>query len=264
MRAPIAPLCLSAASVAAVLSACVPFPDWPASECSGCTDTEGTTGDGPSGGVTGTVTGASSTTTGEETTSGTSGEEVTSTGEPAAPPVIDDVKLDPAVIHSAGPITFTVSAMFTDGVTMTLTDGSVVELVAIGDGVFAGEILATSGLQNGDYEATFVARSGEGEDQIEGAPRVVPYAIELAEPGSEALWSVDDLHGNGRVAAVGALPSGDVIEFGSFYVDKKDACYLRRRAKDGSWSDDDLVAILPGIGCTATDLEIGDDGSLHL
>ncbi|MEZ4453970.1 MAG: hypothetical protein R3B09_31220, partial [Nannocystaceae bacterium] len=73
-----------------------------------------------------------------------------------------------------------------------------------------------------------------------------------------------DLHGNGRVAAVGVLPSGEVIEFGSFYVDNKDACYLRRRAKDGSWSDDDLVAVLPGIGCTAMDLEIGDDGSLHL
>ena len=265
MRAPIVPLCFLA-SVASVLSACVPFPDWPASECpeGGCTDTEGTTGDDPSGGVTGTVTGATSTTTGDDTTSGTSGEELTSTGEPAAPPVIDDAKVDPAVIHFAGPIKVTVSTKLADGVSMALTDGSVVELVPTGNGVFAGEILATSGLQNGDFEATFVARREEGEGTIESMPWVVPYAIALQEPGSEALWSVDDLHGNGRVAAVGTLPSGEIVEFGSFYVDKKDACYLRRRAKDGSWSDDDLVPVLPGVGCTAKDLEIGDDGSLHL
>lgn len=98
----------------------------------------------------------------------------------------------------------------------------------------------------------------------DGEPVFATYQIDLPEAGSEALWSVDDLHGNGRAAAVGALPSGDIVEFGSFYVDKKDACYLRRRAKDGSWSDDDLIPVLPGVGCTAKDLEIGDDGSLHL
>ena len=264
MRAPIVPLCFLAASVASVLSACVPFPDWPASECSSCTDTEGTTSDDPSGGVTGTVTGATSTTTGNDASSTTSGEEVTSTGEPATPPVIDDAALDPAVIHSAGPIKVTVSTKLADGVSMALTDGSVVELAPIGAGDFAGEIPAITGLQNGDFEATFVARRLEGDGTIESEPRVVPYSLALQEPGSEALWSVDDLHGNGRAAAVAALPSGDVVEFGSFYIDKKDACYLRRRAKDGSWSDDDLVSVLPGVGCTAKDLEIGDDGSLHL
>jgi hypothetical protein len=267
---PFAPARLALALVSATIpAACGPFPDWPASECSegGCADTEGTTGDDPSGGVTGTVTGVTSTTTGatsstagDSATGSTSGEELTTTGEPAAPPMIDEAELDPGVIHVAGPIKVTIATMFADGVSMTLKDGSVVGLGPVGGGIFEGEILATSGLQNGDFEASFVAWRGESES----TPRVVPYSIALHPPGSEALWAVDDLNGNGRVAAVGALSSGDTIEFGSFYIDNKDACYVRRRAKDGSWSDDNLVPVLPGVGCTAKDLEIGDDGSLHL
>ncbi|MEZ4430238.1 MAG: hypothetical protein R3A51_21375, partial [Nannocystaceae bacterium] len=168
---------------------------------------------------------------------------------------------DPAPIQAVGFVKLTVTTEDATAVHVRHLDEE--DPVALGPGESAGIFVAHlpvfSGLMTSrDVEIT-PSRGGE-----DGDPIFATYQIDLPEAGSEALWSVDDLHGHGRVAAVGALPSGDIVEFGSFYIDNKDACYLRRRAKDGSWSDDDLVPILPGVGCTAKDLEIAGDGSLHL
>jgi hypothetical protein len=63
------------------------------------------------------------------------------------------------------------------------------------------------------------------------------------------------LIGPGQVAAMGVLPTGEVVELGTHSPMGETRCYLRRRDKGGMWGADDVVDVLPGIKCAAIDHE---------
>ncbi|HGG56729.1 MAG TPA: hypothetical protein ENK31_02910, partial [Nannocystis exedens] len=195
------------------------------------------------------------------TTTDTTETTETTGGDPVLPPSIEDLLLTPSPILANGSITVTVTTTNTQGVLMELDDGSAVELTAAGGGIFKGEILALSGLENGNHVATLSAWQADSDDTD---VRLADYVISLPQPGTEGFWETGDTGtGLGQVRALGVLPSG-TVEFGTFTGNGVSRCYLRRRDKGGSWAPDDLIEVLPGVNCDAIDLEIGDDGRLYL
>jgi len=172
--------------------------------------------------------------------------------------VIDDHLLTPSPIEYNGAIAATVWSESADGVRMELDDGSVVELIASAPGVFEGEILALTGLSNGEHDAVFTPWSGDAE----GEPVIVTYEIALGTPGGQGLWETGDVIGIGRVPAMAVLPSTDVLEFGSLLGNGSSRCYVRRRSKGGAWSPDDLLYLLPDVECRAVDLEVDEEGAI--
>lgn len=206
---------------------------------------------------------ASGSTVDVSSTSGASsaGESETSddtTGAPLGPPEIVEFGLTPDPITINGAIAVTVEATLAEGVRMELEGGAVVELAAGERGVFEGSIPALSGLWNGSHEATLAPwRSG-----IDGEAVVASYTIALPKPGSQGFWEAGDLVGEGLVKALGVLPSGQVVEFGQRWVNGSGRCYLRRRDKGGSWSQSDVLDVLPGSVCSPVDMKIDAKGSI--
>jgi len=232
--------------------------DTSATEASGTTDT---TEVGTIGSSTDEVTSdVSATTTEGNATEDTTTDTDSTTDEPEISPVIEDVSMTPNPIFANGSIGVTVMVTDADGVTMKLDDGSV-ELTPAGDGVFEGEILALSGIDNGNHGATLIAfRADNGTEDV----RYADYDVSLPDPGAEGFWETgDNGTGPGQVRALGVIPTG-VVEFGTFAGNGISRCYLRRRDKGGSWGPDDLLEVLPGIDCEAIDLEVGADGELFL
>ena len=172
--------------------------------------------------------------------------------------VIDDHLLTPSPIKYNGAIDATVWSDSAEGVTMELDDGSVVELIASAPGVFEGEILALTGLSNGEFDAVFTPWSGDAE----GEPVIVTYEIALGTPGEQGLWETGNVIGIGRVPALAVLPNTDVLEFGSLLGNGSSRCYVRRRTKGGAWSPDDLLYLLPDVECRAVDLEVDEEGAI--
>ncbi|MCB9705152.1 MAG: hypothetical protein H6711_24960 [Myxococcales bacterium] len=197
--------------------------------------------------------GSSSSTTGEPEAPGTTG------STPAGPPTINHVEVGPSPIHQNGPIHIEVAADEADGVRMTLESGEERELMASGEGIFVGEIAALTGLDNGEHALTLIPWRADEE----GEPAEATYAIALPKPGSEGFWETDVGEG-GFVAAMGVLPSGDLLELGTRYVDDDPRCYLRRRDKSGAWWDADVVTLLGGQTCAALDLQVAADGTTYL
>lgn len=209
----------------------------------------------PTGGImTTTVNPTSTSTTGEpeDTTSGT-----TATPEPT---IIEPVVLTPNPIESNGLIGVLANTIHADGVRMQLDNGDEIELEMSGPGVFSGSIEAFTGLDNGDHVALLTPYS----DVVNGATVPVNYTIALPDPGSEGFWETGDLIGPGQIAAMGVLPGGDVIEFGTLSTDTGARCYLRRRDKGGAWFLGDVVTLLPAVGCSAIDLKVDAQGAMFV
>ncbi len=183
-----------------------------------------------------------------------------STGEPVDVPTIVDFKLSPNPITANGPITVDVTATAAAGVRMELETGDVIELAPREPGEFAGEIDVYSGLGNGKFEALLTPWAAD----VNGETIPAPYEIALLTPGSQGFWETGDLIGPGQVAAMGVLPTGEVVEFGTHSPMGESRCYLRRRDKGGVWGADDLVDLLPGIKCAAIDMKIDDGGEMFV
>ena len=257
-----------------LLSACAPWPEWPAAECSdtscaSSTDTSPGSG-GSFGEVTGTVTGATSGASDDGTAAGSDSATVgetgdeqttgTTTGEPIEPPAIVDVELTPDPITFNGPIAVTVNADHAEGVRMTLEDGEEVELAAAEPGVFVGAITVMTGLLNGQHVAALTPWASETEGEAVEAS----YTIALPAPGSEAFWEAGDLIGGGQVVSMGVLPDGNIVEFGTQWIQGGSRCYVRRRDKSGAWKQSDFQAVLPGVQCEAIDMKISPAGAIFV
>lgn len=256
-------LCLSLLAAALPACALAAIEDYKAaheSEGGSTSEVSSTSGEdsGPISTVTTTPPGL--TEGGTEATEGGTSDGSTTTGEPLAPPAIDDHLLTPNPIKFNGPIDVTVWSDSADGVRMELDDGSVVELIPTAPGVFEGEVLALTGLENGDHDAVFTAWQADSEEESE--PLIVTYAIALGKPGGEGLWETGDVIGIGQVPAMAVLPSSAVVEFGTLLGNATSRCYVRQRTKGGGWGPDDLVHLLPDIDCRAVDLEVDDEGAL--
>ena len=195
---------------------------------------------------------ASSTTSSPDETTGT-----TATPEPA---ILEPVAVTPNPIQSNGLIDVTVHTEHADGVRMQLDTGDEIELDMSAPGVFAGTIEAFTGLDNDDHVALLTPHRGA----ILGTTVPADYTIALPEPGSKGFWETGDLIGPGQVAAMGVLPSGDVIEFGTLNNDNGSRCYLRRRDKGGAWLLGDVVDVLPDVKCAAIDLAVDAQGVMFV
>lgn len=256
-------LCLSVLAAALPACALAAIEDYKAaheSEGGSTTELSSTSGAdlGPISTVTTTPPGL--TEGGTEATDGGTSDASTTTGEPLSPPAIDDHLLTPNPIKFNGPIDVIVWSDSADGVRMELDGGSVVELIPTAPGVFEGEVLAVTGLENGDHDAALTAWQFDSEEESE--PLIVTYAIALGKPGGEGLWETGDVIGIGQVPAMAVLPSAAVVEFGTLLGDGTSRCYVRKRTKGGAWGPDDLVHLLPDIDCRAVDVEVDDKGTL--
>jgi len=223
----------------------------------------------PTGGDTGS-TGGTDTDTGStgDTESDTEGD--TETAGDLISPEIFDVSLTPDPIYFNGSIEVSVIA---EGEGVRLTYGAeqvqgetTVELEEVQVGLFKGEIEVLTGLDNGDeHTATLVAWRGGEQDLEESEPVEATYEIQLKTPGGEAFWMTGDAWdvGFGEVRGVGTLPGGNgILEFGMAGKGGKTRCYIRFRGKGGASKD--YLELLPGAQCEATDMKIGDDGTVHV
>jgi hypothetical protein len=211
-----------------------------------------------------TVTGDSSGDTGDSSSSGadpeTGAESIGSTtGEPAELPLILTRKVDPDYTDVNAILDVHVTADHADGVRMELENGDVVELTPLGAGEFGGEILAYSGLGNGEMTAWFTPY----RDALVGETVGAEYVIALPPPGYELYWNADDLDVDGNVAAIGILPDGRPVEFGTYHEMGEPRCYLRLRDKSGEPVE--FVDVLPPAHCRAIDFKIDrNTGVMHL
>lgn len=206
-----------------------------------------------------TVTSDAASTTSPDASTGPAPADST-TGEPIEPPTIVTVELTPNPILFNGPIALTVTAAHAGGVRMALDTGDVIELAPTGPGVFSGEIPILTGLINGPHNALLTP----WQDDLDGPTVEAAYEVALPDPGSQGFWETGDLIGPGQVAAMGVLPTGEVLEFGTHFPNGNARCYLRRRDKGGAWGPDDLVAVLPDSDCTAIDLQVDDQGAIFV
>lgn len=200
-----------------------------------------------------TVTGDSSGDTGDSSGADpeTGAESLGSTtGEAAELPLILTRKVDPDYTAVNAILDVHVTADHADGVRMELENGDVVELTPLGGGKFGGEILAYSGLGNGEMTAWFTPY----RDALVGETVGAEYVIALPPEGYELYWNADDLDVEGNVAAIGILPDGRPVEFGTYHVMGEPRCYLRLRDKSGEPVE--FVDILPPAHCRAIDFTI--------
>ena len=258
-----------AALLAGSCAACLPPP---LKDCSdtGCTAPPPETGTGtadPGMPTTSDGSDAVQTLTGEPDPGSTSDTTTTtpddpSTGEPALPPTITKTEATPGVIEDNGVIEVDVFTENADGVHMTPYNSEGIELSPAGPNRFHGQITVYSGEDNGMREAVLVPRHGD----VVGEMEELQYTIQLPAPGEQKFWEAGDLIGPGKVAALGLLPDGLLVEFGTFLTDKNEPrCYLRRRQQDGTWFQTDFIPVLPDSDCTAIDMKIDRElGTMHV
>ena len=182
----------------------------------------------------------------------------TTTDEPAELPLILTRKVDPDYTSVNAILDVLVTADHADGVRMELENGEVTELTPLGPGEFGGQIKAFSGLDNGQKTAWFSPwRAG-----IIGETVGANYVIALPSPGDEVSWQ-PDLDVDGDIAAIGVLPDGRPVEFGTFHEMGEPRCYLRLRDKSGEPVE--FVDVLPPAHCRAIDLKVDrDTGVMHV
>lgn len=247
-------------ALASLLTACAPWPQWEECPDSGCAAT--TTGDATSETTAPTAGSGIQTVTGPEEISTGDGPDVGSSTsiEPAGPPAVVAFELTPDPLKLNGPVAVAVSAEHADGVRMELDSGEVIELAMVNPGLFDGQIAVLSGLLNGPH----VALLTPWREGVDGETVPVPYEIALPEPGTQGFWETGDLIGAGQVAGMGVLPTGHVVELGTFSPGGESRCYVRRRTKGGAWGPDDFVVLLPDDGCAAIDLEVDGEGAVFV
>jgi len=200
--------------------------------------------------VTSATTQTASSGSGDEDSNGTS------TGEPAAPAIVD-VKLTPDPIKFAGSIAVDVVAEHAEGVRLAYP-GGLVELMPEGDGHFHGPLVVHSGLSNGTSEATLTPWYGERE----GEPVVRPYGVELPTPGNDFLWDPMPDYGLGQFDVL-RVHDGRVYGLGTIYQDNSPRCVVHRRDLEGKYGAGDVQLILGDQECWAIDLAVDGD-TLHL
>jgi hypothetical protein len=219
------------------------------------TGSASTDGDGPpttSDGVQ-TVTGdepdtsAGSTAPAEETGDEPGG----TTDEPVLPPQIINGVVIPDYIDDNGLLSVEVTAVLTEGVTMLLDDGELIELTPGRPGQFYGYIEAFTGFDNKKHTAILTP----WRNVLVGESVNADYVIALPKPGSQTNWKPDGPEGH--VAAIAVLPDGRPVELGTFQELGAPRCYLRLRSKQGIQEKAmDFVPLLESAYCRAIDLKI--------
>ena len=244
-----------------VLSGCLDSPAWKNFPKPGSSATEAesstSSGEGPalttgSSGILTTTVDADPTTTTDEPT------DTAGTTAAALDPLIVGHMLGPDPLDVGGPIAVSIATEHADGVRMQVGDEAPFELAAVGADSFAGAIVMVSALSNGTHSATFTA----WRDGLESDPLMVPFTVALPAMGSELFWESAGLIGTGAIAALAVTPSGDVLEFGTYYPANQPRCYLRRRDLAGAWGDGDLAVALPETTCTAIDMKVSATGEI--
>jgi len=250
--------CLSLASLPlALVLGCPPLPpelvtceEANACDTTGSAATSGdwtpTTSDGVQT-VTGDDPDAGSTAPAEETGDEPGG----TTDEPVLPPQIVDGVVIPDYIDDNGLLSVEVTAVNTEGVSMLLDDGALIELTPIRPGQFRGYIQAFTGLDNDKHTAILTP----WREMLVGESVNADYVIALPKPGSQTNWKPDGPEGH--VAAIAVLPDGRPVELGTFQDMGAPRCYLRLRNKQGIQEKAmDFVPLLGSAYCRAIDLKI--------
>ncbi|HPG76192.1 MAG TPA: hypothetical protein PLU61_08410 [Rhodoglobus sp.] len=250
----------ASAFASAWLMACPPFPEQ--DTCGdGCMSTSLPGTSGPLLPTTSVGDGGFQTVTGAEESTSTSGPGPGgTTGEEwAEPPEIVKVELTPNPILMNGSIDVEVSAQHADGVLMVLEGGVEIQLESGQPGQFEGHFDVITGLDNGEHKALFTPWR---DADVHGKEVMALYTIDLPTPGSQILWETSDALGPGEVVALGVLPDGQVVEFGTHFPKGAPRCYLRRRDKKGV--SNSVTFILENSDCTAVDMKIDADGALFV
>jgi hypothetical protein len=251
-----------------LLTACPPWPGWEGCQNEECGSTSSSApadewATPTTSGEFQTVTGGEGSSSGIAPEPGTGS---TTIGEPAMAPTIVSVVLTPNPIQFNGAIAVTVTAEHADDVRMDLEEEKGIKLVMGEPGVFTGEIPVFTGLDNGDFDALLTPRreAVEGVEAVVGAEVAAPYSIGLPMPGSQLYWESDDALGTGQVEALGVLPDGDVVEFGTHHPNGAPRCYLRRRNKDGTVGPYAVEPVLPDSECSAVDMRVDAQGAMFV
>ena len=173
------------------------------------------------------------------------------TDEPVLPPQIVDGVVIPDYIDDNGLLSVEVTAVNTEGVSMLLDDGEMIELTPISPGQFLGHIPAFTGLDNDKHTAILTP----WRNMLVGESVNADYVIALPKPGSQTNWKPDGPEGH--VAAIAVLPDGRPVEIGTFQDMGAPRCYLRLRSKQGIQEKAmDFVPLLESAYCRAIDLKI--------
>jgi hypothetical protein len=173
------------------------------------------------------------------------------TDEPVLPPQIIDGVVIPDYIDDNGLLSVEVTAVNTEGVSMLLDDGELIELTPIRPGQFLGHIPAFTGLDNDKHTAILTP----WRNILVGESVNADYVIALPKPGSQTNWKPDGPEGH--VAAIAVLPDGRPVELGTFQEMGAPRCYLRLRSKQGIQEKAmDFVPLLGSAYCRAIDLKI--------
>ncbi len=182
------------------------------------------------------------------------------TDEPVLPPQIVDGVVIPDYIDDNGLLSVEVTAVNTEGVSMLLDDGELIELTPIRPGQFLGHIPAFTGLDNDKHTAILTP----WRNILVGESVNADYVIALPKPGSQTHWKPDGPEG--KVAAIAVLPDGRPVELGTFQEMGAPRCYLRLRNKQGIQEKAmDFVPLLGSAHCRAIDLKIDrDTGRLNV
>jgi hypothetical protein len=144
------------------------------------------------------------------------------------PPQIVDGVVIPDYIDDNGLLSVEVTAINTEGVTMLLDDGELIELTPVRPGEFLGHIEAFTGLDNGPHTAVLTP----WRDMLVGESVDADYVIALPKPGDETNWKTEGPQGS--VAAIAVLPDGRPVELGTYQEMGAPRCYLRLRDKQGN------------------------------
>jgi hypothetical protein len=254
----------------ACLAGCPPLPpELVTCEEAGACDTTGSAA--TSGDVTPTTSGGVFTATGDspdpDVSSGSTapaeetGDELGSTtDEPVLPPQIIDGVVIPDYIDDNGLLSVEVTAVLTEGVTMLLDSGELIELTPGRPGQFHGFIPAFTGFDNGKHTAILTPY----RNVLVGESVPANYVIALPMPGSQTQWLPEG--SEGYVAAIAVLPDGRPVELGTFQDMGAPRCYLRLRDKQGLQEQAmDFVPLLGSAHCHAIDLKIDrDTGRLNV
>jgi hypothetical protein len=173
------------------------------------------------------------------------------TDEPVLPPQIIDGVVIPDYIDDNGLLSVEVTAVHTEGVTMLLDDGALLELTPGRPGQFWGYIEAFTGFDNKKHTAILTP----WRNVLVGESVNADYVIALPKPGSQTNWKPDGPEGH--VAAIAVLPDGRPVELGTFQEMGVSRCYLRLRNKQGIQEKAmDFVPLLESAYCRAIDLKI--------
>jgi hypothetical protein len=173
------------------------------------------------------------------------------TDEPVLPPQIIDGVVIPDYIDDNGLLSVEVTAVLTEGVTMLLDDGELIELTPGRPGHFYGYIEAFTGFDNKKHTAILTP----WRNVLVGESVNADYVIALPKPGSQTNWKPDGPEGH--VAAIAVLPDGRPVELGTYQEMGASRCYLRLRNKQGIQEKAmDFVPLLESAYCRAIDLKI--------